>query len=165
MYLSQAQNLETTGKLREAEKLYISVMKPDLAISMYKKHRQYDHMMRLVGVYHPDLVTVTHGHLAQELEGGRQLKLAEQHYLLANDWKAAVNMYRVAEMWEDAYKVAKTHGGAENGQQVAFVWAKTLGGDAAVKLLNRFNILEACIDYSCDSYEVGMKYFRFPLNY
>lgn len=156
MYLSQAQSLENSGKLREAEKLYISVNKPDMAISMYRKHKQYDHMMRLVGHYHPDLVSVTHNHLAQELEAGKQYKLAEQHYILADDWKAAVNMYRVAEMWDEAYKVAKNHGGMEAGQQVAFVWAKHLGGDAAVKLLNRYNLLEACIDYSCETYQVSM---------
>ena len=68
MYISQAQALEQQGKFREAEKLYISVQESDLAISMYKKQRHYDQMMRLVQQYHPDLVQSTHIHLAQELE-------------------------------------------------------------------------------------------------
>jgi intraflagellar transport protein 172 len=42
MYVSQAQRLEEQGRFKEAEKLYISVQEPDLAISMYKKQRQYD---------------------------------------------------------------------------------------------------------------------------
>ena len=42
MYVNQAQVLEGEGKFREAEKLYISVHEPDLAITMYKKQRQYD---------------------------------------------------------------------------------------------------------------------------
>ena len=42
MYVSQAEKLEGDGKLKEAEKLYVSVGEPDLAITMYKKHRNYD---------------------------------------------------------------------------------------------------------------------------
>lgn len=42
MYISQAKTLEEQGKLREAEKLYLYVSEPDMAISMYKKHHQYD---------------------------------------------------------------------------------------------------------------------------
>lgn len=30
---------------------------------------------------------------------------AEYHYLEAKDWKAAINMYRVNDMWEEAYRV------------------------------------------------------------
>jgi hypothetical protein len=30
----------------------------------------------------------------------------------------AVNMYRSREMWDDAYRVAKTHGGGNASQQV-----------------------------------------------
>lgn len=42
MYVNQAQVLEGQGKFKEAEKLYISVHEPDLAITMYKKQRQFD---------------------------------------------------------------------------------------------------------------------------
>lgn len=154
MYLAQAQALESSGKLKEAEKLFVSISNPDLAISMYKKQKQYDNMIRLVEKYHPELVTITHKHLAQELEAGKQYKLAEQHYILANEWKAAVNMFRSAEMWDEAHKIAKIHGSVEAGNQVAFLWAKSLGGDAAVRLLNKMNLLGQCIDYSCQNYQV-----------
>ena len=36
---------------------------------------------------------------------------------------------------------------------MAFLWAKTLGGESAVKLLSKFNILEQGIDYACESYQ------------
>lgn len=42
MFVSQAQQLEEQGKFRQAEKLYLFVDEPDLAITMYKKHRQFD---------------------------------------------------------------------------------------------------------------------------
>lgn len=51
-------------------------------------------------------------------------------------------------------QVAKTGGGEQAGQQVAFLWAKSLGGDSAVKLLSKFGLLDTCINYACDSYQV-----------
>ena len=154
MYVGQAQELEEQGRFKEAEKLYISVKEPDLAIAMYKKQRQYDNMIRLVGVYHPDLVQSTHTHLAQELAVEGNHKAAEHHFVEAGDWKAAVHMYRsAADLWEEAYRVAQTHGGPHAAKQVAFLWAKTLGGESAVKLLKKFGILDQGIDYACESYQ------------
>jgi len=154
MYVGQAQELEEQGSFKEAEKLYISVKEPDLAIAMYKKQRQYDNMIRLVSLYHPDLVLSTHTHLAQELQAEGNHKAAEHHYVEAGDWKAAVHMYRSAgDLWEEAYRVAQTHGGPLAAKQVAFLWAKTLGGEAAVKLLKKFGILDQGIDYACESYQ------------
>ena len=118
MYIGQAQELEEQGRFKDAEKLYISVNEPDLAISMYKKQRQYEAMMRLVQTYHPDLVQSTHTHLAQELEGEGNHKSAEQHYVSAGDWKSAVHMYRGVDLWEDAYRVAQAHGGPHAAKQV-----------------------------------------------
>ena len=51
-------------------------------------------------------------------------------------------------------QVAKNKGGQQAGQQVAFLWAKSLGGDSAVKLLTKFNLLEISIDYACEIYQV-----------
>ena len=38
---------------------------PDLAITMHKKLRRYDDMIRLVREYHPDILQDTHVHLAK----------------------------------------------------------------------------------------------------
>lgn len=56
-------------------------------------------------------------------------------------------------MWEEAYRVAKQHGGQAAANQVAFLWARSLPIDPAIKLLNKFGLLEACIDYACDAYQ------------
>ncbi|XP_070555163.1 intraflagellar transport protein 172 homolog [Ptychodera flava] len=151
LYITQAQQMEAQGKFREAERLYITVEEPDLAITMYKKQRQYDHMVRLVKQYHPDLLQDTHLHLAKELEAENTLRPAEHHYTEAGDWKAAVNMYRAHDMWDESYRIAKAHGGVTAAKQVAYLWAKSLGGDSAVKLLNRFGLLEAAIDYAAEN--------------
>ena len=92
MYIAQAQTLEQQGKFKEAEKLYISVQESDLAISMYKKQRHYDQMMRLVQQYHPDLVQSSHIHLAQELQQEGNHRSAEKHWVDAGDWKSAVHV-------------------------------------------------------------------------
>ena len=108
----QLQRLEAQHRFKDAEKLYLLVKEPDLAINMYKKNRQYDQMVRLVTTYRKDLLTETHLHLAQQLEHEGNFREAESHYVAAKDWKPAVNMYRANDMWDDAIRVAKLHGGA-----------------------------------------------------
>ncbi|KAM8953335.1 intraflagellar transport protein 172 homolog [Pelodytes ibericus] len=151
LYITQAKELDKQGRFKEAERLYMTVDEPDLAITMYKKHNMYEDMIRLVSKYHPDLLTDTHLHLGKELEAEGRLREAEYHYLKGKDWKAAVNMYRTGEMWEEAHRVAKAHGAATAHKNVAYLWAKSLGGEAAVKLLTKFGLLETAIDYATEN--------------
>uniref|UniRef100_A0A4W5KBN0 Intraflagellar transport protein 172 homolog n=1 Tax=Hucho hucho TaxID=62062 RepID=A0A4W5KBN0_9TELE len=151
LYISRAQDLEGEGKYKEAERLFATVEEPDLAITMYKKNKMFDDVIRLVAKHHPDLLSETHLHLAKELETESRFSEAEYHYMEGKEWKGAVNMYRVNDMWEEAYRVAKSHGGASAHKQVAYLWAKSLGGEAAVKLLNKFGLLETAIDFAADN--------------
>lgn len=50
---------------RPSRRLYVTVEEPDLAITMFKKHKLYDDMIRLVGKHHPDLLSDTHLHLGK----------------------------------------------------------------------------------------------------
>lgn len=75
LYISQAQKLEAQGRLKEAEKLYLTVKEKDLAINMYKKNRRYDDMIRLVQEYRLDLLKETHQFLAQTMEMEGSLKM------------------------------------------------------------------------------------------
>ncbi|XP_021109553.1 intraflagellar transport protein 172 homolog [Heterocephalus glaber] len=160
LYITQAQEMERQGKYREAERLYVTVEEPDLAITMFKKHKLYDDMIRLVGKHHPDLRSDTHLHLGKELEAEGRLQEAEYHYLEAQEWKATVNMYRSSGLWEEAYRVAKTHGGANAHKHVAYLWAKSLGGEAAVRLLHKLGLLEAAIDHAAENWaaELSIKF-------
>ena len=151
LYISQAQRLEQAGRLKEAEKLYLMVKEPDLAINMYKKNRHYDQMVRLVGQHRRALLEETHLHLAQQLETESKFRDAERHFVEATDWKSAVNMYRAHDMWDDAIRVAKSHGGVNASKQVAYAWAVALGGDAGAKLLTKFGLIEQAIDYAMES--------------
>ena len=49
-------------------------------------------------------------------------------------------------------QVAKSRGGQTAAKQVAYLWAKSLGGDSAVKLLTKFGLLEAAIDYAAENW-------------
>lgn len=56
-------------------------------------------------------------------------------------------------MWEEAYRVAKQNGGQAAANQIAFLWARSLPIDSAIKLLNKYGLLESCIDYACETYQ------------
>lgn len=173
LYINQAEVLEQKGKLKDAEKLFVKINEPDLAINMYKKALRYDDMIRLVKKHHPDLVPTTHTHLARELESEGQFQQAETHYVSGDDWKSAVNMYRGKDMWDDAYRVAQVHGGVKVAQQVGFLWARSLwqpegvDGEAqsasSVKLLTKYGMIESAIDLACESQSLGDFDFAFAL--
>jgi intraflagellar transport protein 172 len=150
LYMSQAQKLEQALKFKEAEKLYITVGEHDQAINMYKKAHKYDDLIRLVTTYHKDRLKETHLHLAQQLEAEGQFKQAERHYIDGGDWKSAVNMYRVNEMWEEALRVAKQYGGSNAYVQVAVLWARAIGGESGLNLLIKFGLVEAAVDLAVD---------------
>ena len=151
LYTKRARELQAVHKFKEAEKMFLTVKEHDLAINMYKKHRMYDQMIRLVSVHRKDLLNETHLHLAQQLENEGNFKEAEKHYTDAKDWKSAVQMYRANDMWDDALRVAKLFGGANGGKQVAYAWAVSLGGEEGAALLTKFGLIEQAIDYAIES--------------
>ena len=151
LYITQAHKLESAGKFKEAERLYVMVHEPDLAINMHKKNRRYDDMIRLVTSYRKELLAETHLHLAQQLETESNFKLAEKHYVEASDWGSAVNMFRHNELWDDAIRVAQRHGGPNASKKVSYAWAVALGGEAGAKLLTKFGLIEQAIDYATES--------------
>ncbi len=54
-------------------------------------------------------------------------------------------------MWEEAFRVAgDCKEQPELRKQVAFLWAKHLGSDSAVRLLNRLGLLDTAIDYATE---------------
>eukprot|EP00755_Sulcionema_specki_P012297 Sspe_Gene.8302::Locus_2835_Transcript_1_1_Confidence_1.000_Length_5381::g.8302::m.8302/K19676/IFT172; intraflagellar transport protein 172 len=156
-YVEHARQLELQGKFKEAEQLYKKIKEHDLAIHMYKKAHKYDDMLRLVAQYRPEYLKRTHLTLAQHFEKEGDYKSAEHHYIQAQTdtsdgevqegWKAAVNMYRSAKLWEDAIRVAKVHGGPVPSRNVVVAWALDLGGEQGSKLLTRFGMVEQAIEH------------------
>lgn len=151
LFVNLATNLEDQGKFRDAEKVLLAVNEPDLAIAMYKRKELYDSMMRLVEKYHKELVDSTHIHLAKQLESRGKFKNAEIHFNSAGDWKSAVHMYCTVNRWEDGFRVAKQKGTEGASSQVAYMWAKSLPIEGAVRLLNKMNLFEVALSFACDS--------------
>ena len=60
-------------------------------------------------------------------------------------------MYRANEMWDDAIRIARMHGGTNASKQVAYAWAVSLGGEAGAQLLSKFGLVEQAIDYAMES--------------
>lgn len=90
----------------------------DAAISMYKKARQYEAMLRLVAEHRRESLPQAQLLVAQALAAEGSRREAERLYCEAGEWKAAVQMYRGQEAWEDALRVAKVYGGQGAAKQV-----------------------------------------------
>ncbi len=86
MYLQQAEHLEKNGKLKDAERLYLTVKRADRAMAMYKNHRQYRDVVRMVRAHNPDILEQTFIRIAQELECEGNLRQAEQYYMDVSWW-------------------------------------------------------------------------------
>ena len=150
-FTNAAKQLVQEGNLRDAERIYLLIKDPDSAISMYKNQKRYQDMIRLVTSYHSDLLKDTQVSIAKALENDGHWKQAEGYYIDSKDWKAAVNMYCINDLFEDAYRVAKTYGGVNTAIQVAFIWAKTLRGDSAFKLLQRLGLLDQVLELAAET--------------
>ncbi|XP_013113055.2 intraflagellar transport protein 172 homolog [Stomoxys calcitrans] len=163
LFVNLAGGLEEQGKYRDAEKVLLAVNEPDLAIAMYKRRELYDSMIRLVERYHKDLLESTHQHLGRTLETKGKFKNAEVHYLAAGDWKSVVHMYCSAGRWEDGYRVAKQKGTDGASNQVAYMWAKSMPVESAVRLLNKLALLDTAVGFACDSgqFDFAMDLCRF----
>ena len=151
LFIKRARELEAAARYKEAERMYVTVKEYDLAINMYKKSAMYNEMVRLVTTYRKDLLMETHLHLAHKLESEKSFKQAEHHFLQAKDWQSCLKMYRANDMWDDAIRVAKIHGGTNASKQVAYAWAVCLGGDEGAALLTKFGLVEQAIDYAIES--------------
>ncbi|CAD7963993.1 unnamed protein product [Amoebophrya sp. A25] len=154
LYIMLAEKAEAGAKLAEAEQLYLAVDDHDLAINMYKKREEYEQMLRLVAKYRKELLTDTYKHIAGQYEAKGNLKRAEHYYVEAKCWTNAVSMYRQIESWDDAKRVAKTHGGKQAFEKVVLAHAhavfKESGAEAGAQLLAKHGLQEIAIDYAVE---------------
>jgi intraflagellar transport protein 172 len=150
--------------------LYLAVKEVDLAINMYKKNRAFTDMIRLVEQFRPSLLKETHRYLASSFEQEDNFSQAEEHYIAAEEWQGAVNMYkyvsqtvksirdnaalrvdRESEQWDDAIRIAKLHGGSAACKRVIVDILVALGPTKGMKVLNKHGLVVAAIDYCAES--------------
>ena len=144
--LTEAKRFEKEGRTKEAEKLYILAGEHDKAITMYKNLKQYDNMIRLVSIYRSDYLKRTHKMIATYLEADKNLKQAEEHYILAGEWKLCAQMYKNCNMWEDCLRVAKVNGSKAELNELARGWVTSLPKDQQISKLISMGLTEAAID-------------------
>lgn len=152
LYTKQAQKLEGESRYKEAEKMYLTVNEADLAIGMYKKAGQFDHVIRLTAKYKKEALKDTHIYLGQLYENDGKFKEAEAHFIEAGVWNMAVDLYRKRAMWEEALKVAKAYGGPKEIAEVARKWAETesLRGEGGSQLLMKQGLVEAALEFEVE---------------
>lgn len=162
LFVDQAKLLENKGDYAAAERIYLKVNEVKHAIAMYQKARDFSSTIRLVASYMPEHLLQFHLSLAAQFQAEGNFRMAEQHCINAKDWKRAVDMYRALNMWDDAVRVAKVHGGAEEAKGVIVERALAIDADDAVKLLNKFGMLDAGIEAACDveRYEAAIRWAR-----
>eukprot|EP00760_Papus_ankaliazontas_P035970 PhM_4_TR811/c0_g1_i1/m.62923/K19676/IFT172; intraflagellar transport protein 172 len=151
MYVEQAQQLEAVGDYSRAEHLLVNVGEVDRAISMYKQARDFTSVIRLVTEHRHEWLLKTHLALAQQLEKEGNYKQAEHHYVQAKEWAKAVNMYREHNLWDDAIRVAKVHGGSVASKQVIMSRAMSIDAEEGVKVLVKYNMAEVGIEYALEN--------------
>ncbi|XP_068198190.1 intraflagellar transport protein 172 homolog [Antennarius striatus] len=158
LYINKARELERDGKFKEAERLFVTVKEADHAIIMYKKNWMFDDACRVVAKYYPDLLMETYQNMAEMLQNESKFAEAEFYFLKAGEWGAAVQMYKSNGMWEESYRVAKNHGEGDVHKDVVFMWARSLGGEAAVKLINKYGLVEYSIELCFDKCQFEFAY-------
>lgn len=153
LYSSEALKLEALGQYKEAEKLYLTIKDKDSVILMYKKHRLYDDMIRVISAHKKEALQETELGLAKQFEAEGNVKAAEQHYVAAKEWKACYAMYKQQQQWEDALRVAKNYGGQQAYKQAAYEFAMAVGGEAAIKMLIKRGLAELAVEVAVERNE------------
>ncbi|XP_059491021.1 intraflagellar transport protein 172 homolog [Neocloeon triangulifer] len=149
-----AEKMIGAGKFREAEKLLLVMGQAGRVVEMYREHKRYDEMCRVASTHlSVDECKQLQQVAAAELQASKAWRASEKLLCTAGDWKAAVAMYRAQGMWDEALRVAKSQGGTSAWRNIAFLWAMELGGQAAVKLLDRLALLDFAIEHACDNYQ------------
>lgn len=162
LYQRRARELEAEHRYREAERLYVSVRKHDVAIHMYKRHKMYEPLLRLVSAHRKDLLQETLKAVAEQLGKETRFKEAEKYYVEAKEWKMAVHMYREQGLWDDALRVAKTFGGGNAAKQVAYARAVALGPQDGAAYLFKLGLVEQAISFAIESgaFPLAFEYTR-----
>lgn len=155
-----AEKMIASGCLQEAEGIYLLLDKPDLAIEMYKRSKDYTKMLDIVKRFFPDLLESNLLLLAKESEAEGRLDEAERYLLEASqsEWTNVVRMYRMANKWSEAYRVALKYCYSRRDPllvQLAYWWAKSLIKDGdlprACQLIDELEVAEEVLDFACEN--------------
>lgn len=149
-FIETAKKLEKKPNTRQtAEKIYVAINKPDLAIEMYTEAGDSNNAMRLTQKYGGDMSKMSA--MAAKAERDGDLQTAENCYIKAGQWEKALFMYQQEKKWPDAMRVAKMNGDSQAEIKVAVKWASSIGGSAGVQKLQQLKLTEPVLYYACEN--------------
>lgn len=148
LFIRKAHSLHSAGRLKEAEALFVRANAIEEAAAMYRDSRQFDQLTRLLqNASTPQRLKEEQTQIARQLEKEGQHKEAEHYFCACGEWRACLTMYQGQEMWDEAIRVAKVHGGRDQANGVAFLWARSIGGEQGSKLLQNLGLVREAIEY------------------
>ena len=148
---------EEASRVVQAEQIYLLLERPEPAIEMHRRRGSFDRMLELIGQFRGDQLETSLLQLARQLEAEGRLEEAERYLLRASpsEWTSVVRMYRLANRWPEAFRVAQANCAASEDPllvQLAYWWAKSLLADegrrAARQLLGRLGLFRQVVEFA-----------------
>lgn len=109
VHLKYALHLEDEDRIKEAEEEFIKANKPQEAINMYEHKNDWHNALQVARQYHPESVTKVFLNQADFHLKRSDYGKAEQCFINAKDPEKAINMYKEAQIFGEALRVAQKH--------------------------------------------------------
>ncbi len=151
--ISHGMRLESQGKFKDAEKVYLYANEADFAIKMYKDAKFYDEMILLVKRYLPHLIEKTYDMLGNTCEKEMNYKKAEDYYSKTNNPIKAVEMYFGNNLVEEGIKLLSKiyFKNFDVLEKIIIDFQKNFGFklDDLIKIILKLNYFELAIRLEC----------------
>ena len=147
LYKNIAKNCQKEKNFEFAEKLYIEIKKPELAIKMYKGLENWDKMLKLFSIYRPNDLKKAHILIGKNLEKSGNFLKAEKHFIEAGMWTSAVEMYEKRNKFEDCIRICKNYASDRDTVERAKRWDGKIGEVELIRILKKMHLTDSLIDY------------------
>lgn len=136
-----------------AQSIYLLINEPDSAIQMHRRRGSEERLLELVEQHQPDRLESELLALARDREMAGDLISAEQLMMRIGktEWTNVVRMYRLANRWSDAFRVAKENCTSTRDPiliQLAYFWSKSMSNaQEAADLLHQLGLLAEVLEF------------------
>jgi intraflagellar transport protein 172 len=149
LFCGHAETLSEGGKLREAEKVYLSLGLSDEAIRMYKKESQWRDMLRLFKEFRRENLKEAYVLIGKRLENSKEYGEAEDHFLRGGQWRLALKMYESAGQVGESLRILREFGTPEETTGKLGQYEQMEGPKTLEKLLRKMHMSDVLVDYLC----------------
>lgn len=107
VHLQYAMALEDEGRFERAEEEFIKANKPKEAIDMYIHQQDFEQGMKVAEQHEPAAIADVQEAKGRKLAQSSQFGEAEGLFVQAKKPEVAIKMYKDAQMWDEAVRMAK----------------------------------------------------------